>query len=305
MPIHRNYIIIGLIVNWNQPNLTIDCIKSLKSQDYELAEIIVVDNGSSDQSIKLIKNEYEDIDIIQNNKNLGFAAGVNIGLKAAFKRGADFAFLINNDAYLSKDTISTLMHHENKKISLYAPMIFYADQPNIIWSIGGKLNKLILEYSKDFRGKKDPGNLPEIIYCDFVTGCCLLIPRDLIKNVGLLDQSNFFMYYEDADWCNRIRNSGLNIAVISNAKAWHKISMSSGGSNSQFERYWMARSSVLYFRKHASRWQLLFILPWRFLSLIKTVIMLLIQGNSKSIKSYLIGIKHGIQANIKLNKRIS
>ena len=116
-------------------------------------------------------------------------------------------------------------------IGIIAPIIYYATPPDLIWSIGGKINPWLLEVSNKLADRVDIDNPPEIIEQDFVTGCGMLISRSTLEVVNGFDE-RFKMYYEDSDLCLRIRKAGYKILVVTSAKMWHKVASSSGGKYS-------------------------------------------------------------------------
>jgi hypothetical protein len=128
---------------------------------------------------------------------------------------------------------------------------------------------------------------------DLVPFCGVLLSRTALEQVGMLDE-RFFMYYEDMDYSLRLRQAGLRILFVPAASMWHKVSLSSGGRDSPNERYWMARSSVQYFRKHVRGWRWLVVTPYRLGSAIKTVARLLIRGHHRSAQAYLCGLRDGL-----------
>ena len=287
-------LIYAVTLNWNRPEDTIACLRSLAQQDYRNLHVLVVDNGSSDNSIVQIQIAHPDAFILANPKNSGFARGTNLGIKYAVERGADFVFILNNDTELASDAISTLLHYYEDGVGLLAPIIYYADAPRRVWSLGGMLRKHLLEARGNLRGQEDTGQWPTVLERDFVPACGLLIPRLVFERVGYFDEQ-FFMYYEDLDFSLRVRQADLCNLAITTAKMWHKVSLSSGGSDSPNERYWMARSSVLYFAKHARVSQRPLIIFWRFGSAIRTSLRLLRRGKWSSFKAYWRGLWDGIR----------
>lgn len=253
----------AIVVNWNRPEDTLACIHSLIAQKNINLHIVVIDNGSTDDSVHVIRNHFPEISMISSPINLKFGKGTNLGIRYALEQNFEYVFLLNNDATLASDCIQILLNYMAPGIGVTAPLIYYTSHPNRIWSIGGKTQRWTLEQSNDYANQSDPGNLPIVIEQDFVTGCCMLISQETLNSVGLFDET-FEFYYEDADLCLRIRQAELKILVITRAKAWHKVSMSSGGSGSPNQRYWLARSSIYFFRKHAKWWQIPSILIWRF-----------------------------------------
>jgi len=287
-------LIYSVVLNWNQPEDTLICLESLVRQEEIHQKLLVVDNASTDDSVQRIQGRFPQVEILVNPSNLGFGKGFNRGVNHAFSVGADYAFIANNDTFLEPHTISTLLRHMTRGVGLLTPAIYYASQPEVIWSLGGRTNRWNLEVIEHDRGEPDPGNWPDVLERDFVTGCCMLIPRVTFEKVGLFDDL-FQMYYEDSDLSFRVRRAGLRILVVPGAKMWHKVAQSSGGSDSPNERYWMARSSILFFRKHARGIQWPVIIFWRIGSTIRTTLHLSMRRNWKSLAAYWRGLRDGLR----------
>jgi GT2 family glycosyltransferase len=224
-------LVIAVTVNWNRAGDTLDCLGSLMESTHENLRIIVVDNGSTDGSVERISKKYPNVEQIHNAENLGFAGGYNIGMKYAVKSGADYIFIINNDATVNPETISTLIQHSEIGTGILAPIIYYAQNPSIIWSSGGITSNWTLEKHDPLSGMKGSENLNQVLSRDFVTGCCILFPKNTLSQVGYFDEK-FHLYYEDMDLSLRVKRAGLQILVVPKAKAWHKVARSSGGIDS-------------------------------------------------------------------------
>jgi GT2 family glycosyltransferase len=284
-------------VNWNRVADTLDCLSSIYNSTYSNLRVLVVDNGSSDGSPEKITQGFPMVEQIINPENLGFARGYNIGMKHAVDSGAEYVFIINNDATVAPDAITHLVQSSSPKNGILAPLVKYAEHPNMIWSSGGLTRSWTLEKHDPLYEKQDTGDWDHTLSRDFVTGCAMLLPSTTLTNVGYFDE-NFHMYYEDMDLCRRVRNAGLEIFVIPSAKVWHKIARSSGGLDTPNERYWMARSSVRFFRKHAESIQKPVIIFWRSLSALRTSIRLLTNNRSDALKAYWSGLRDGLREKI-------
>ena len=269
------------------------CLESFNNQTYPNVCALLVDNNSDDGSPDIIAKHYPNIHQIVNMENLGFARGINIGLKYALDQNAEYIFISNNDAYINNDCLETLLRYHTIDVGILAPMIYYTKPPNRIWSMGGKIHPGNLEVSDKWAEKIDAGDWPDFIEQDFVPGCGMLFPRETLLKVGLFDES-FSMYYEDLDYCLRVRKSNLKIKIIPEAKMWHQIASSSGGSDTPNERYWMARSSVRYFAKHAIGVQIPYIFFWRTGSTLRTSFRLIRKHRWQSAKAYWRGLKDGL-----------
>lgn len=285
------HLVYAIIVHYLGIKDTIECINSLIHQTYKNLKIIIVDNASPDQGLKIIQQIYPNIEQIINNTNLGAAGGYNTGLKRALETEAKYIYLVNNDTISDPEVIHLLVQAiERYEIDIISPLIYYYNNPQRIWSAGGNVCPLTLDMIDNHgRGK----SFIDITRRDFLTTCAMMFRREVLENIGLFDD-RFFCYYDDADYSLRATRAGYRLAIEPKAKVWHKVSVSSGGADSPFERYWMGRGSMLYLKKHAKLWQWLLIIPWRLLSLTKMIITLVLHRKFTSAISYLKGIYYGI-----------
>jgi GT2 family glycosyltransferase len=287
-------LIYAVTLNWNRPQDTLACVESLLAQTYLNLTVLVVDNGSIDDSIEQIEGQFPQVELIANSANLGFAGGMNVGLRRTLAAGAAFVLIVNNDTLLAVDMVETLWGVAQASRAVVAPIIYYADEPQRVWSLGAQSHPLTLEAKGGVRGQVDMGQWTAVIPCDFVPGCAMFFPREALEEVGLFDE-HFFMYYEDSDLCLRLRREGWPILSVTAARMWHKVALSSGGSDSVNERYWMARSSVRFFSKHARWWQWPIILFWRMGSAVRTSWRLWRRKRRDALKAYWRGLGDGVR----------
>lgn len=290
-------LVFAITVNWNRFEDTSECLDSLLRQTLPGLKILLVDNGSQDGSPAALAQHFPQIELLANRENLGFSGGYNAGISFALQAGADYIFIINNDAIADPECLLNLMRYTLPEAGILAPLIYYHASPERIWSAGGKTNRYNLERVDAWMDRADPGAWPAIIEQDFVTGCAMLFSRRTLETVGLFDEK-FYFYYEDSDLCLRVRRQGYKILLIPAARVWHKVAASSGGRDSQQERYWMARSSVRYFRKHARGIQVPVVLAWRTGSALKTSLRLLAQKKPAGLKAYWRGLSAGLSETI-------
>lgn len=289
----------AVTLNWNRSEDTIACLRSLAAQTYPELQTIVVDNGSTDDSLARIGAACPNAQLIAHGENSGFAGGMNLGIRKALAQGAEYVFILNNDTFLAEDVVAKLITGMAGNFAALAPIIYYADAPKRVWSVGGMINPWLLETKENPRGVHDESQWTAVqktavLERDFVPACGLMLTRDILQKTGGFDE-RFFMYYEDLDFCLRIRETEQKIGVMSTAKMWHKVSLSSGGSDSANERYWMARSSVLYFRKHARPYQWPLILFWRTGSALRTTWRLGRAAKGVALQAYWRGLWHGLR----------
>lgn len=208
-----------LVLNFNGGRYILDCLQSLqliKLPPGWGAEVLVVDNASTDNSLQLIESRFPKIEIIKNKKNLGFAGGNNIGIRLALKRKAQSVLLVNQDTVVEKNFLSPLLAND---ADMVAPIIKFKRKGKWIYDFGGKINWWIGRTSHDERTKVKNEKPAKI---DYVSCCCMLIKKEVLNKIGLLDEK-FFLYFEDVDFCLRAKKAGFKIAVEPKSIVLHKL----------------------------------------------------------------------------------
>lgn len=246
-----------ILLNWNNSDYTIECIKSLKKTTYLNKKIIVVDNASSDDSVLKISSNYPDVDIFVNSKNLGFTGGNNVGIKIAIKENYDFIMLLNNDTIVEKSFLEPLVDAFNANVGAVQPLILNYPDNETIWNNGGKIdnffgrfitvdkNKSLKSIDK-FHNKKT----------QWISGCCFMIKSSLVSKIGLLDEE-FFVYFEDVDWSIKISDLKLELIVVQKSRifhhegaSWNSKKKSFQGYVSPYTHYLNVRNHIFILRKH-------------------------------------------------------
>ena len=259
-----------ILVNYNGEKDTCECIKSLKKITYTNYEIIVVDNASQNQEYveSLLP---KDVIFIKSQDNLGFSGGNNLGIHYAINHGSDYVILLNNDTVVEKEFVIELLKTAQKKddAGIITGKILYYSKPEYIWYAGGymNLNRARIHHLH-IREKEDTNDICEKSV-SFATGCLMMMSKEVIEKVGVLDDA-FFMYAEDAEYCARIRNAGYKIWYNPKAKIFHKVSASSGGAGSKLSQYYRTRNElylVLHFANHK-----LMGMVWYYVRLIKRLV---------------------------------
>ena len=286
-------LVYAITLSWNRCQDTVACLASLSQLDYPNLRLLLVDNGSTDGTPDTVAQNFSHVQIIINEKNLGFAGGCNVGLQHALSQNADYILLLNNDTEIDSMALRYMLDQTRPDVGMIAPKIYYHADPTRIWSIGGECHSLTIEKTHDACGQLDIGQWNAVLEREYFVGCTLLFSRQFLTEVGLFDE-RFFMYYEDSDLSLRARQAGFKLLLTPQAHVWHKVAVSSGGSDSPNERYWMARSSILFFHKHISGWRWFIIIPYRTGSAIKTILRLLWHRRYGSMKAYMKGLHHGL-----------
>jgi len=250
-----------------------------------------VDNGSRDGTVDFIREKFPAVKVIANSCNLGFAAGCNVGIRYAVSKRADYVLLLNNDTLVAPDFLDKLIAHAQvlPNAGILAPKIVYADGSGRLWFAGGHCHPITLDVVSS--GLSTSNSEPQPV--DYVFGTAMLIRKNVLEDVGLFDEL-FFMYYEDMDFCLRARRAGYKIYYIPAAIVHHHVA----ASTAMFlpaRYYHKARSSVLFFRKHASGARYLIIVLYRLGSAIHTLIHLIRQQQVNAAKAYLQGLKDGLK----------
>jgi GT2 family glycosyltransferase len=282
----------AVVLAWNRVNDTVACIASLLRSTYARLHVLLCDNGSTDGTAGAVRSTFSQVEVLELRQNLGFAAGANVGIRHALAAGFEQVLLVNNDTIVDEAMLERMMAFAAPDVGLLAPLVFYAGQPDVIWSAGGLRSPWTLEQTNDVRGRRREEGWGAVLERDFVPGCAMLLSKIALEAVGLFDE-RFFMYYEDSDLCLRLRRSGFRLLLVPDARMWHEVAASSGGSDSPVERYAMARSSVIFFRKYVHGWQWGIVGPYRLASAVKTTMRLLIRGKPTAARAYWRGLTDG------------
>lgn len=241
-----------IVLNWNQRDLTLDCFNSVTGMNYPLEKIrlILVDNGSKDHTIEAVEELFPESHIVDNGKNLGFAEGNNCGIRLALNLDTDYVMLLNNDTIVHRDLIAHLVEYActDDKIGILAPKVYLHDQPQIIWSAGSVVDWHNGETKRLLAGQLDNGLNNLVREIDFGSGCALFLRREVVEEIGLMDY-RYFLYYEEADWCQRAKSHGWSIRYAPSAKIWHRVSKTIG-NNSPAIDYYMHRNVLLFLVKN-------------------------------------------------------
>ncbi|NQV41140.1 MAG: glycosyltransferase family 2 protein [Candidatus Marinimicrobia bacterium] len=219
-----------LVLNWNGAEDTIECIQSLKKVTYPKAEMVVIDNGSTDDSVRRIQTQFSDVKIIELESNLFYGGGNNAGLEWAHQHGFDYVIFLNNDTTVEPGFLEPLLagFDYSQGVGIVAPLMCYSAAPELIWYGGGKINLWTGVVEHQHIRKKVSTLEEKSKTTDYITGCCLMMPTNLASELGGFDLS-FQMYGEDVDLSLRTRASGYKLVFVPESKIYHKVSASVGG----------------------------------------------------------------------------
>ncbi|MEM8862491.1 MAG: glycosyltransferase family 2 protein, partial [Chloroflexota bacterium] len=243
------------------------------------------------------KAKFPHLTLLSSEENLGFAGGNNIGIKHALAQKARFVLLLNNDALIEASCLKILVEKLNQAdptVGVTAAKVYYAHDRKRIWTVGSNFRPLLPEVEDLGKGATDSGQWGEVKQIEFIPFCGVLFKAEVFEEVGLLDD-RYFLYYEDMDYCQRLKAHDIKILLTPDAIIWHAVSTSSGGGHSANALYWRAKSSVLYFREYGWGWSMLLIAPFRLLSALRLTLTLMRESGFSEIKSYWAGLRDGLR----------
>ncbi|MCX2479523.1 glycosyltransferase family 2 protein [Pedobacter sp. MC2016-15] len=272
-------------VNFNQPEVTIDFLKSIKLHaNLSALEVIIVDNGSREDHQAGFLAEYPDLIYIRSEQNLGFAGGNNLGIR---KASGDYLLLLNNDTEITAGLIETLTAEldNNPEIGLISPLLLYYDAPEVIQYAGfTEMNYLTCRNSviggmELNKGQYD-GQSRETGFCH---GAAMMCRTADLQTVGMMEEQ-FFLYYEELDWCEKFKRAGKKIWFTGNATVYHKESMSVG-KESMIKTYFMTRNRILFIRRNTGLLNtILFCIYYIGLACPKQILIYLKKGRNDLVK---------------------
>jgi GT2 family glycosyltransferase len=243
-----------VILNWNGAADTLACLRSVEKIDYSNFMIIVIDNGSSDDSVAVIRAAFPKIEVIETGSNLGFAGGNNVGIKRALELDADHVLLLNNDTEVDSGILNAFVDAARRfpRAGVFSGKIYFHDDPKRIWYAGVQWNIKEARFRQLGEGMQDDGaSYSAICETDYACGCAFFVPAKRLREIGLLDE-DFFLYFEETDWSYRARKAGYPSIFVPGAILWHKVSVSFGGEDSPLALYFVTRNRLLWARKHAA-----------------------------------------------------
>jgi len=288
----------GLEPDGRIKKLLCDTLDSVKKMTYPNFRIVVVDNGSIDGSQETVRTQFPETTLIENGKNLGFMEGSNVGLRYALAQPAGWALLLNNDISVDPAMLSEMMNVAiaHPDVGIIAPKIYYFSEPNILWYAGGLINYLAGIISHRGLRQEDRGQYDRIEETDYITGCAMLIKREVLETVGLLDPIYSPMYSEDADFSVRARRAGFKLMYVPRAKLWHKVSSFSGGGLTPLKTRLKVEHNLIFFKRYA-RWYHWITIPFCIAAVaLLFVIKELLKGNVGIVSALFSGIVRALRS---------
>ncbi|MCX6246591.1 MAG: glycosyltransferase family 2 protein [Bacteroidetes bacterium] len=237
-------------INYDHSEVTAELLKSLRNVTYPELEIIVVDNNSPNDDPEILSVSFPEIQLIRSDENLGFAGGNNLGIR---KAKGKYILLLNNDTEVDPGFLEPLVAklESDPTIGAVSPKIRFFSTPDTLQYAGfTPLNPYTIRSTGRGYGIRDTGQFEQDAPTAYLHGAAMMVPVEVIRKVGLLAEC-YFLYYEELDWSERIRNAGYRLLYIHNSLVFHKESISTG-KMSPMKTYYMNRARLLYLRRNVT-----------------------------------------------------
>ncbi|MGQ9876781.1 MAG: glycosyltransferase, partial [Chloroflexus sp.] len=276
-----------VVLTLNNYHDTAECLQSLGRLQYRPCKIVVVDNGSSDDTPNLVRKQFPEVTVIENGTNLGVPKGYNVGIRYALDHGAEYVFILNNDTVVDPEMIDHLVRAaQEPNAGILMPIVYYYHDQKSVWSAGARYRSFppaIVMEKRIFTTNID---------LQYAISCGFLVTRRTFEMVGLLDE-NFRFLWDDLEFSQRVRVAGLRIIQVPRAHMWHKVSRT---TNPASELFWQTHgeSSVIFFRRHGHRYKLPTFVYVGYFALREFVF----KRRWKSLPSFLRGIRDGMSKSL-------
>lgn len=234
-----------LVLNWNNGKDTLNCLDSLRGLEYGNRQCVVLDNGSTDDSVIRIRAAYPGIEMVELGENTGFARANNAGIRLALDRNVDYVWLLNNDTRVAPEALDALVQaaEADATIGAVGSALYHMHRSNVLQAWGGGCVNFWSGRAIHFRSQAPEARI------EYLTAASMLVRRAAIESVGLFDEA-FFLYWEDVDYCFRLRKAGWRLAVAGGSVVLHKES-STAGKNRPVQDMNFSRSSERFFTAHS------------------------------------------------------
>lgn len=235
-----------IVVNYNCHSEVDALILSVLNQDFKNYELIIVDNNSPEKDILSLQSKYSQFKFIFLEENIGFAGANNIGIRESV---GDYVFLLNADTLLQKNSIEELVNvlKENSKAAAVSPKLIYYNEQLIQYAGSTELSSITVKNSHRGNRESNLEKYNDVEVTAFNHGAAMLVRRSAIEKVGLMPE-DYFLYYEELDWCTSFKNNGYQLLYTGRTFVEHKASASTGKIQG-LKSYYLTRNRVLYVQK--------------------------------------------------------
>ena len=238
-----------VIPTYNRADDLMDCLASLLNAGIRHNHIIIVDNSSQDATIEKVQHNYPDVKLLPLNENRGATGASNVGFELALQNNAEFILRLDSDTVVDPNFAKPLLDQaiRNPQVGVISPKIYYYDPPDEIWFAGSDAHPWHFGSINGHRHEKDSPANSKIKEVDYVWGAAMLIKSKVLRKIDGFD-TDFFVYYEEVDFCKRAKKAGYKLLFVPDSKIWHKVG---SAANNHWTAYHWNRSKMLLYRKHA------------------------------------------------------
>ncbi|MFA7083384.1 MAG: glycosyltransferase family 2 protein [Arcobacteraceae bacterium] len=244
---------LGIVIcNFNKVDYLKGCLETLYKSNFEnlTYDVVVVDNASTDGSPDFIKENYPQIILLENETNSGGSGGFDRGIRYSIQEEYSYVVLLDNDILLEENTILNLFKYikTNPKAGTVGSKICTMDNKDILQELGGFIDfESKFHFYNPLKYHKDDSSLPDVVVCDYVPACCMITTKEVLQKVGSFN-TDHFIYWDDMDWCTRVKRAGWEIHAINNSRVFHKMGLPN--HTNTFSSYYLERNRILFFLKY-------------------------------------------------------
>ncbi|MBD5088819.1 MAG: glycosyltransferase family 2 protein [Clostridiales bacterium] len=248
---------IGIVIcSYNKSEYVCRCIESVLQSDTEDFDIYMVDNASTDDSVEAVTQKFGDkVTILQNEENLGGSGGFNRGIRKVLEEGYKYLMCLDDDVKVTKGAVRALYEFlkKNPKVGMVGSKVYHMHAPEYVQQMGLKIHFESCSAETLYADRMDTPDIPEVVYCDTVAACSLMMPTRVVKNVGMMPEDNF-IYWDDMEWGYLVGQAGYQVAAYGGSKVYHEMSANVRKENT-FSTYYMWRNHLNFFMKYTKREQ--------------------------------------------------
>lgn len=240
-----------IVLNHDGTEDVLECLRSLRAVTFHGLRIYVVDNGSRRPLRPDLPPDDPRVRLLESPVNLGFTGGCNLAARAALEEGATHLLFLNDDTTVAPGFLEPLVRAlEDPSVGIATPKIYFHGQDRVIWAHGARFDPWTGRSAHVGVYRKDAGQYDHVREVDRVTGCAMIVRREFVERVGMLDD-RFFIYSEEVDWCLRARRKGYRLVVVPESVIWHRGHRTTGRLGRPFIAYLQSRNHLLLLRKNA------------------------------------------------------
>lgn len=274
-----------ITLNWNGAKWLGDCLSSVLAMDYPNFRVLVVDNGSEDDSVALVKRDFPSVGVLDLGRNLGYAGGFRRGLELAHSQGATYFLIMNNDTVIDPGALSALVQTACRceRAGFVSGKVYFFDRPDVLQTVGKKEDPIRWNGDHLGSGERDEGQYDSVAERPFLDDVFTLASAEMYEEVGGYDRQ-FYLNCEEFDWQARAKRRGWRLYYTPEARLWHRVSMSMGGRGSPVGSYFDTRSAMVVMATQAGWRRFLRYYLWAGCSTAKSVLGAVLRSERATLK---------------------